>query len=509
MTNPFRFPEEQAQLPEPAILIIFGVTGDLARRKLMPALYNLARENLLPARFAVVGFARSDWNDGKLRAEMRRAVEAFSRTPLLGPVWEEFAQHLYYFRSHYDDAEGFRRLDECLQELDARYNIPGNRLHYVATPPVVFQQIIRHIGLVGLNRPRTPGSWVRVVIEKPFGTDLASARQLNASVGQVFSEDQVFRIDHYLGKETVQNLLAFRFANSIYEPLWNQKYIDHVQITVAESVGIETRAGFYDQTGALRDMVQNHMMQLLSLMAMEPPVALEANAVRDEKVKVLRAIKRLAPADVSKAVVRGQYGPGAIHGQPVPGYRQEPGVHPNSTTETYVAMKLEIDNWRWAGVPFYLRTGKRLPKKISEIAVYFRTPPQLLFERGEFDHAFTTNVLSIQIQPNEGISLTFNAKVPGSEMRIRPVVMDFRYGSSFGLSTPEAYERLLLDAWQGDATLFIRADEVEESWRLLTPVLETWQRMPPPDFPNYPAGTWGPSDADVLLALDGRRWRRL
>ncbi len=508
MINPFRSPEEQERIPDPAILVIFGVTGDLARRKLMPALYNLARENLLPARFAVVGFARSDWDDEKLRAEMRKAVEAFSRTPLIGPVWDAFAQHLYYFKSHYDDVEGFRRLAVRLKELDAQYNIPGNRLHYVATPPVVFEDIIHNLGMAELNRPASPEGWVRIVIEKPFGTDLESAKRLNARVNEVFHEEQVFRIDHYLGKETVQNLLAFRFANSIYEPLWNQKYIDHVQITVAESVGVEARAGFYDQTGALRDMVQNHMMQLLSLMAMEPPVALEADAVRDEKVKVLRAIKRLTPAEIPKVVVRGQYGPGAINGRPVPGYRQEPGVAPNSTTETYVAMKLEIDNWRWAGVPFYLRTGKRLPKKISEIAVYFRSPPQLLFE-GQLNHGFTTNVLAIQIQPNEGISLTFNAKIPGSEMRIRPVVMDFRYGSSFGMSTPEAYERLLLDAWQGDATLFIRADEVEESWRLLTPVLETWAQMPPPDFPNYPAGTWGPSEADVLLALDGRRWRRL
>jgi len=505
--NPLRAGLRMQRTPEPCTVIIFGATGDLTHRKLVPALYNLQRERLLPPGFSVVGFARRDWTDAFFRESLLHNAQEFSRSGIEAPLWESFAEGVSYVQSAFDDAKGYQALAKRLNELDEQRGASGNRLFYLSTPPESYATIIQQLGAAGLAKsPR--GGWVRIIVEKPFGRDLFSARALNVEVHKVFDESQVYRIDHYLGKETVQNILVFRFANGIFEPLWDRRYVDHVQITVAETVGVEGRGGYYEHAGALRDMVQNHLMQLLTLTAMEPPIGYRADAVRDEKVKVLRAIRPIAPEQVDRFTVRGQYGAGATGGQPVPGYREEQGVAPDSNTETYVALQLFIDNWRWAGVPFLLRTGKRLPKRVSEIAIQFRSAPLMLFDSGPLSD-IEPNVLAIQVQPDEGITLRFDSKVPGQANQIRPVTMDFRYNAAFGVESPEAYERLLLDAMLGDSTLFTRSDEVEASWSLITPIHQGWESNPPPAFPNYDAGTWGPKEVDKLLEREWRAWRRL
>jgi glucose-6-phosphate 1-dehydrogenase len=495
-------------------MVIFGASGDLTRRKLIPALYNLALEQWLPAGFSVVGFARRADSDDVFRQHMHEAVDAFSRRrPVQPAVWESFAQGLFYIPADFEDPGGYETLRDALNRIDETRGTQGNRVFYLATPPSFYADIVRQLSRVGLNQGgRRPGAarsgWARLIVEKPFGRDLASAQALNRAILEVFREDQIYRIDHYLGKETVQNLLVFRFANGIFEPVWNRRYVDHVQITVAESVGIEGRAGYYEEAGALRDMVQSHMLQVLSLVAMEPPIAFDADDVRDEKVKVLRALRPLAGDEAIRCTARGQYGRGWVGGAEVPGYREEPGVAPDSVTETFVALKLFVDNWRWEGVPFYLRTGKRLAKRSTEIAVQFRSAPHMLFRSAE-GGPLEPNVLAMHIQPDEGMSLRFSAKVPGASMEIRPVHMNFLYGASFGTASPDAYERLLLDCMLGDSTLFTRRDEVEAEWAFITRILEGWQQAPRPAFPNYEAGTWGPAAADDLMQGDGRRWRRL
>jgi glucose-6-phosphate 1-dehydrogenase len=505
--NPLRSGLRIGRTPEPCTMVIFGATGDLTSRKLVPALYNLARERRLPGGFSVVGFARREWDDAHFRQVLLDGVDANSRNGAAEPaLWESFAAGLFYHRATFDDPAAYRTLAERLGHIDAERGTGGNRVFYLATPPESYPDIIKNLGEAGLGRSPN-GGWTRIIVEKPFGRDLESAKALNQQLLAVFDEAQVFRIDHYLGKETVQNLLVLRFANAIFEPLWNRRHIDHVQITVAESIGVEDRAGYYDSSGALRDMIQNHLTQLLTLTAMEPPVAYDANAVRDEKVKVLRAITPVAPADAARFVARGQYGAGSVSGRPIPGYREERGVAPGSQTETFVALKLFIDSWRWAGVPFYLRSGKALPRRVSEIAVQFKTVPTMLFADTPMND-IEPNVLAIKIQPDEGITLKFESKVPG-QSQIRPVTMDFRYGTSFGVASPEAYERLLLDCMLGDSTLFTRRDEVEASWALITPIHQGWAAAPPLPFPNYEAGTWGPAAADELMARDGRAWRRL
>ena len=505
--NPLRSGLRLGRTPEPCTMVIFGASGDLTSRKLVPALYNLARERRIPGGFSVVGFARRDWDDSFFRQTLLDGLNANSRSGKAEhPLWDSFADGIFYHQASFDEGEGYSRLKERLDAIDRERGTGGNRVFYLATPPESYPLIIQQLGAHGLAQS-SGGGWTRIIIEKPFGHDLESARDLNAQVLSVFDESQVYRIDHYLGKETVQNLMVFRFANGIFEPIWNRSQIDHVQITVSETVGAEERGGYYDKSGAMRDMIQNHMMQLLTLTAMEPPVAYDANAVRDEKVKVLRAVRPITPADVVNSTVRGQYGPGNMGGSPAVGYRTGKGINPESQIETFVALKLFVDNWRWAGVPFYLRTGKRLPRRVSEIAVQFKTAPHMLFDDTPTND-IEPNVLSMKIQPDEGITLTFSSKVPG-QGQIRPVTMDFRYGSSFGVASPEAYERLLLDCMLGDGTLFTRRDEVEASWSLITPIHQGWAAGPPQPFPNYEAGDWGPTSADEFMARDGRAWRRV
>lgn len=505
--NPLREGLRIKHSPEPCVMVIFGATGDLTHRKLLPALYNLALEHPLPAGFSVIGFARRPYNDEIFRKQALDSINQFSRQKPVNPqVWENFEAGIYYLQSDFNDPKGYSKLAEKLNELDKTRGTSGNRIFYLSTPPSQYPEIIQQLGAAGLNRNRK--GWTRIIIEKPFGHDLASARELNRQVAKVFREEQVYRIDHYLGKETVQNILVFRFSNGIFEPIWNRRYVDHVQITVAENIGLEGRATYYEESGAIRDMVQNHVLQLLTLVAMEPPVAFDANEVRDEKVKVLHALQPLTGAEVLTNTIRAQYGSGWMHGSQVKGYKEEPGVSEISTTETYVAMKVSIDSWRWAGVPFYLRTGKHLPKRVTEIAIQFKRPPLMLFKKSDAHGQVEPNILTLRIQPDEGISLKFGSKVPGSEMQIRSVNMDFFYDSSFVREQPEAYERLLLDCMLGDSTLFTRHDEVETAWNFVQGVLDAWRTEPIDSLPTYEPGSWGPQTSDEFIWHDGRRWRK-
>src|SRR6201993_5260697 len=505
--NPLREGLSTRAVPQPCSVVIFGATGDLTHRKLLPALYNLAADGELPPAVTVIGFARRPKSDDDFRKEMEDAVKKFSRQTVRDEIWNNFAQSIFYHQSDFSDESGFKTLGERLDKIDHERGTRGNRLFYFAVAPEQFEPILKHLKTVGLNKARE-GSWARVIIEKPFGTDLASARELNRVVSNAFAENQTYRIDHFLGKETAQNILVLRFANAIFEPIWNARYIDHVQITAAETLGVEGRAGYYETAGALRDMVQNHLLQLLCLVAMEAPTDLSADSIRDEKVKVVRSLRRYRADEIVKLVVRGQYTRGAINGESVPGYREEEKVDPKSETETYVALRLHIDDWRWSEVPIYLRVGKRLPKSATEISVHFKKAPMVLFNRDSTEH--DQNVLVIRIQPDEGISLRMMAKIPGTSLRIEPVKMDFHYGTSFGKASPEAYERLLLDAMSGDAPLFARRDEVEEAWRFIDHIEEAWHaKKDTPELYFYPAGSWGPEAADDLLARDGRAWRRL
>jgi len=499
----------QAKTPPGCIVTIFGASGDLTKRKLIPALYNLALEKKLPERFAVVGYARSEMTHEEFREKMREAVQEFSRTGLKDPaVWELFAATLYFVRGSYDEPEGYRSLKEFIDGFDRSSRVMPARVFYLATPPDLYGPVIERIAAIGLAPREIDGEGrTRVIIEKPFGTDLQSARELNRRVHEVLDESQVYRIDHYLGKETVQNIMVFRFANAVFEPIWNRRYVDHVQITAAETVGVENRGGYYEAAGVVRDMFQNHLLQLLCLTAMEPPVGFTADAVRDEKGKLLKSVRPIAPEEVASAAVRGQYGPGQIDGQKVVGYRQEPGVDKNSATVTYAAVKFYIDNWRWEGVPFYLRSGKRLAKRISEVAIQFKRPPLLLFKSHALDNV-NPNVLVMRIQPDEGVSLTFEVKPPGSDMIVSPLSLDFNYEEAFGSGSPEAYETLLEDCIEGDSTLFTRHDWVEAAWALTDPIIQVWNLSKPRNFPNYPAGSWGPPEADEFMQRDGRRWRR-
>jgi glucose-6-phosphate 1-dehydrogenase len=492
------------RVPEPIVVVIFGASGDLTKRKLLPALFHLEQAGLLPEEFAIVGVARRPLQDS-FAPDMKDGILKFGGVKEGAEHLDDFIAKVKYHQMNFDDAAGYEQLKELLAKIDDEHGTQGNRLFYLATAPEYFADIIDHLGATGMAKPTT--GHVRAIIEKPFGHDLDSARELNDNINKVFDESQIFRIDHYLGKETVQNILVFRFANGIFEPVWNRNYIDHVEITAAESIGIEGRGPFYEKAGTLRDVVQNHVMELLSFVAMEPPVSFEAESVRGEKVKVWRAIKPIPIEDT----VRGQYGPGDVGKEQVKGYREEDRVSPTSVTETFVALRLEIENWRWAGVPFYIRAGKRMAKRTTDITVVFKQPPMRLFNQSENANCdeIQPNLISMRIQPDEGISLRFGAKVPSTGMSVCPVVMDFNYAAAFGTSSANGYERLLLDAMLNDPTLFAHRDGVEATWALYTPVLEAWAKSPSTDFPNYASGTWGPETANELLRRDGREWQRL
>ena len=503
-TQPCDEPTSADNTLPPCAFVLFGATGDLTRRKIIPALFSLKQQGLLPDPFVIVAFARREKDDAAFRGEARDAVKKFApKLPADGPEWEEFANNVFYVQSQLDDAEGYKRLAAKLDELDGSRHLNGNRLFYLATPPENFTEIIQHLGGANLHKPVSDKSWSRLIIEKPFGTDLPSARNLNRDLSAVFSEGQIYRIDHYLGKETVQNILVLRFANQIFEPLWNKNYIESVKITVAETLGMEGRGAFYEQSGMTRDMVQNHALQVLTLIAMEPPVSLSADAVRDEKVKVLKSMRQFSLQDVTDYTVRGQYGPGTVESgdkkEEAVGYRHEEGVAPNSNIETYAAFRFAIENWRWAGVPFYVQAGKRLAQRSTEIEIRFKAIPEVLFARLDCAEV-RPNRLTIRIQPDEGASLEIGSKEPGPAMKVRPVRMDFQYGASFDKPIHDAYERLILDAMRGDASLFARNDEVEAAWSLITPILDAWRDLTCPLFPNYAAGTWGPEAAQALLA---------
>jgi glucose-6-phosphate 1-dehydrogenase len=497
--------EEKAEPAPPCAMVIFGATGDLTKRKLMPALYNLVESGLLPDRFAVLGVGRSQLADEEFCRRMEEDLRRFATVEVKDEHVEWLTRRLRYVWGEAEDAGTFRRVAEALKELDEEMGTEGNHLFYLAVPPSLFDDYVRQLGEAGLTREEE-GRWRRVIVEKPFGHDLDSARALNRRLREVLRERQIFRIDHYLGKETVQNIMAFRFANGIFEPVWNRRYVDHVQITVAETVGVEGRGGYYEEAGALRDMVPNHMFQLLAFTAMEPPVSFAADALRDERVKVLSAIRPLSPEDVLRYTVRGQYGEGVIDGERVPAYRAESSVSPGSATETFTALELFVDNWRWAGVPFFLRTGKRLPQRRTEIAIQFKCPPLMLFRDTPVER-LDPNVLVLHIQPNEGISLRFEGKVPGPHVRLGTVKMEFEYADYFGSRPHTGYETLLYDCMMGDSTLFHRSDMVEAGWYVVTPILDVWKALAPRDFPNYAAGAWGPREAGELIQRDGRRWR--
>jgi glucose-6-phosphate 1-dehydrogenase len=489
----------------PCVMVIFGVTGDLTKRKLIPALCNLAADNLLSKQFAIIGFAGNDFTTESFRKTLADEIPKYSSTKIDPTIWSWFAERIYYVKGDFQDPEAYKRLCQQITDVDKQHNTGGNRFFYLAVAPRFFSPIVKQLGQIGLTKEEH-GRWARVIVEKPFGHDLQSARQLNEELKQVLTENQIYRIDHYLGKETVQNVLVFRFSNNIIEPLWNRNYVDHVQITAAETVGVEHRGSFYETAGALRDMVPNHLFQLLTMTAMEPPISFDADEVRNKQAEVLHAIQPLSPEEVLTCMVRGQYGPGAVNGSPEVGYRSEPDVAPDSNTETFVAMKLQIDNWRWAGVPFYLRTGKRLQRRATEIVVHFRRTPFVLFRNTTVKN-LETNRLVIHIQPNEGISLSFGAKVPGAVMKLGLVNMDFDYCTYFGAEHSTGYERLLRDCMAGDPTLFQRADMVEAGWSVIQPVIDVWHALPARGFPNYSAGSWGPLEAEELLEREGRAWR--
>jgi len=503
--EPFKITPSSLPMADSCLLVIFGGTGDLTRRKLIPALYDLACIGCTNSNFDVLGVGRTQLTDDQFRERMHEGTaKSKDARNYSENGWSDFAKRLHYVVGDANHPDFYPDLKARIEEMQ-KNGASKNVLYYVSTPASLAPPIVEGLGQSGLALGE--GGWTRVVLEKPFGHDLKSAQELNEIVSRVFHEDSVYRIDHYLGKETVQNIMVFRFGNSMFEPIWNRNYIDYIEITAAEMLGVENRAAFYEETGALRDMVANHLLQLLTLTAMEPPVAFDANSVRELKVQVLRAIRPMSVEEVVKRTLRGQYGPGKINGADVPGYRQEPGVNPNSRTETYVAVEFHVDNWRWAGVPFYVRAGKRLANQLTEIAIHFKRTPQALFSRnpGDVHH----NVITMRIQPNEGISLNFGAKTPGSQMRASRVDMDFSYRDTFGTATPVAYETLLLDAMRGDATLFTRRDEVEAEWRIITPIEDAWAQLPAPEFPNYAAGSEGPANADSLIHHDRNRWRSL
>jgi glucose-6-phosphate 1-dehydrogenase len=491
----------------PCVMVICGATGDLTRRKLIPALYNLAHAKHLSPNFAIVGFAFDKYTLEAYREELTKDIQQFAAEPIDKELWDWFLKRIYYVHGDFRDAAVYQQLKELIVQADREHHCLGNYFFYLAVAPAFFAEIVRQVGAAGLTQEKD-GHWRRVIVEKPFGHDLESARTLNADLKQVLTERQIYRIDHYLGKETVQNIMVMRFGNGIFEPVWNRRYIDNVQITAAETVGVEHRGGYYETAGALRDMVPNHLFQLLSLTAMEPPISFKADAVRDEQAKVLQAIQVPTPEEVLSKMVRGQYGEGCIGDETVPAYRSEPSVAAESHTETFVALKLMIDSWRWADVPFYLRTGKRLAKRVTEIAIQFRRAPFILFRHTPVER-LPTNRLVIHIQPDEGISLSFGAKIPGPVMSLGSVDMDFNYLDYFGTQPDTGYERLLYDCMHGDQTLFRRADMQETGWSVIQPVLDVWKALPPRSFPNYEAGTWGPKDADELLARDGRKWREI